>query len=148
MSVASSNVLANLGPNAWNNFERVVTDFVPALTAQQTTTLQNLDQQHSLFRASHDRDFYFNVFSNQEKWLAGAPNTFGNPWYILKPDNSLLEWNGTNAVAGNVLAMNLPASVYQDPLVLADAFADGSLLDSAVKLDPFGPNSGGPGDHL
>ena len=49
---------------------------------------------------------------------------------------------------GNVLAMNLPVEVYQQPLLLADAFADGDVLGDAVNLNPFATNNGGPGDRL
>ena len=111
-------------------------------------TLVGLDQTHSLFRASNDGSFFFNTFSQKEKWLIGALNTFNNNFYILLPNNSLLEWNGSLAAAGNVLATNLPPEVYSDPLLLADAFADGSVLDSAEVFEPFGPNTGGPGDTL
>jgi hypothetical protein len=145
---ASGKLLANLGPNAWNDIERVVTDFEPALSPTQTATLQSLDKTYSLLRASGDGNFYFNLFGAQEKWLFGAVNAFGNRWYFLLPNNSLIAWNGTAAATGAVLATNLPSQVYQDPLVLADAYADGSVLDSAIQLDPFGRNSGGPGDRL
>ena len=145
---ATGNVLAHLGVNAWNDFERVVTDFVPPLSFAQKTNLQNLDQAQSLFRASRDNDFFLNFFGQQEKWLRGSNNQFGNPWYFLKSDGTLTAWNGTAAAAGTAIATGLPADVYLDPLVIADAFADGSLLDIGVKLNPFGSNSGGPGDQL
>ena len=120
-SVSGSNLLANLGPHAWNDFERVVTDFVPTFTVAQNNTLIALDQTHSLFRASHDTNFFFSFFGQQEKWLEGAPNSFSNLWYILLPNNSLLEWNGSNSAAGNVLATNLPPQIYLDPLLLSGA---------------------------
>ena len=144
----TANRLAILGPNAWNNFERVVTDVTPVLTGPQQQVLVGLDQGHSLFRGSNDVNFLFNNLGSNEKYLRGATNSSGNTLYFLLPDGTLHEWNGSSTASGNVLALNLPNQVYADPLLLADAYADGSLLDDGTKLDPFGPNAGGPGDIL
>ena len=54
----------------------------------------------------------------------------------------------TPGTTSNVLASNLPPEVYTDPLLLADAYADGAVLGTAVNLNPFAPNQGGPGDRL
>lgn len=141
---AAGTLLGNLGPNAWNNFERVVSAFKQVMPAQVVA----LDQQLSLFRFSRDVDYFFDSFGVGDKWLIGAFNSFGNRFYILLENDSLLEWNGTGSATGNILAQNLPRAIYDDPLLLADAFADGGILDNAVQLDPFGPNAGGQGDHI
>ncbi|MCI0637986.1 MAG: autotransporter-associated beta strand repeat-containing protein [Gemmataceae bacterium] len=144
---ATGNLLANLGVNAWNNIERVVENFKPTLTGPQQNQLIALDMAHRLFRTSNDFNFFRDLFGQDEKWLRGKDNSFGNAFYFILPNGNLFEWNGSAAAAGNQLA-TVPISVYDDPLVLADAYADGSVLNNAVPLDPFQPNAGEPGDRF
>ncbi len=125
----------------------MVTDFAPVLSVPNQNKVVALDATYSLFRASDDTNFYFNLLGQKEKWLEGKTNSFGNPWYLLLPDNTLREWNGTRSVGTSILASNLPPEAYASPLLLADAYADGGVLDSPIKLNPYG-SGGGPGDHL
>lgn len=125
----------------------MVEDFEPVLTEEERNQLIALDQQYSLFRGTGDRDFYLNTFGDQEKWLRGKVNSSGNYWYFILPNGELREWDGSASATGNLLA-NLPTSVYDNPLILADAYADGSVLNTADLSNPFQPNGGGPGDLL
>lgn len=125
---AGSHLLANLGANAWNNLERVVQDFQPTLAAEEIEQLATLDMRYRLFRASNESGPGFSHIYPDRKWLVGKTNSFGNPWYFITPDNRLIEWNGRGS-GGRVLARNLPPEVYADPLLLANAYADGSVLD-------------------
>ncbi len=97
----------------------------------------NLDETFSLYRGSQDGFFAFNSFGQQEKWLKGKVNSFGNEFYILTSDNRLVEWDGSSAVSGNELATDLSPEVYENPLLLADAFADGSVLNGLTEDSLF-----------
>lgn len=148
-SFGGGNILAHLGANAWNDIERVVADFTPSLTPAQQQKLVDLDQQYSLFRISADMDFLHGMFNVGAKWLFGSQNQFGNHLYFLEAANGILAaWNGIPGDGGRLLAFGLPADVFAEPLLLANAYADGSVLDNPIPLDPFGPNTGGPGDKL
>jgi predicted outer membrane repeat protein len=147
-AAAAGTLLGQLNADAWNDIEKVVGDFAPALSGPATQQLITLDANYSLFRGSLDSNFSFNYLGRQEKWLSGVRNTFGNDYYYLKPDGSLTAWNGLASGGGTVVATNLPAAVYADPLLLADGFADGSVMGNDVNLNPFASNSGGPGDRL
>jgi predicted outer membrane repeat protein len=143
---AAGTLLGQLSADAWNDIEKVVGDFAPVLAGPAAQQLTTLDTTYGLFRGSLDGNFSYDALGEQEKWLSGVKNAFGNDHYYLKADGTLTAWNGLKS--GTVLASNLPPEVYADPLLLADAYADGAVLGTAVNLNPFGPNQGGPGDRL
>src|SRR5205807_2581478 len=68
------------------------------------------------------RGVFENNMHGQEKWLRGKTNTFGNPWYYILPGGAVYEWNGSTALAGNLL-LQAGANAWQNPELLVDASA-------------------------
>ncbi len=77
------------------------------------------------------------------KWIRGANNAFGNPWYILRLNNAanteFLAWDGVSAAATQTTGMlaTLSGAVFADPKLLYDAFSATATLsggDAALAL--------------
>jgi hypothetical protein len=92
---------------------------------------------------------YFQDYAHMnEIWLMGASNQFGNPWYFVKPDGQLFEWDGTGAALGSALVFALDPLYYHYPTLLFDATAGTMdyVLDQALALDfagTYAQNYGG-----
>jgi hypothetical protein len=71
-----------------------------------------------------------------EKWLRGANNTFGNPWYFIKPDGELFAWDGTKAAQGSTLltALDPVYWVYPDLLYNASPNTLNYVLEQKLNL--------------
>src|SRR5207302_831552 len=68
-----------------------------------------------------DRTFYQNFAGMNEKWLRGNGNQFGNPWYFIKPNGQLFQWDGTMTAQGSTLVGTLDPVYYVYPDLLYQA---------------------------
>ena len=66
-------------------------------------------------------NFYQNFFGLGEKWLRGVNNSFGNPWYFIKPNGQFYAWDGTKAALGSALLTTLDPVYYVYPDLLYNA---------------------------
>ena len=83
--------------------------------------------------------FYQNYGGQQEKWIRGTTNRFGNPWYFIKPNGEFYAWDGTlDAASGDLLA-TLDTDYYFNPNRLFNAPANqvfASASGNIVTVDP------------
>lgn len=107
-------------------------------------------------RGATDTDYFFDFFGGGERWIKGdteakdAANQ-DNPWYYILPTGDLFEWDGTDGLNGTLVG-TLSTDAYDNPNLLTDAYADGTLFNN-VAYDPFnGPantnDPKGEGDAL
>jgi subtilisin family serine protease len=75
--------------------------------------------------------YYFNIWGQKEKWLAGR----NNQWYFILPSGELRRWSGTLAgsLAPSSLVARLAPSFYANPSLLWNA-QPGSAPDVSLKI--------------
>jgi hypothetical protein len=130
--------LANFGATGYLHPELIYKASTATLTTGQAQA-RALDESLGLYVDVHG--VYENFLGMGEKWLRGANNAFGNPWYVVKPNGDFLAWNGT--AAGGTLLGNFGAAGFLNPALIYQAFTfplnPGTLSPTtAVGLD-FNP---------
>jgi hypothetical protein len=74
-------------------------------------------------------NFSLNYFGQQEKWLQGATNQFGNPWYFIKPNGELWAWDGGSGTGARLATLD--TAYYAEPQRLYDAQANQFFVATA-----------------
>lgn len=135
--------LGNLGPEAWDNIDQIVSDDVAAASGDIRNQAIMFDYDRSLSRDSVDGDYYYNSFGLREKWLRCNPlakrTGRTNAWVFILPNGNIVDWDGSGSPTGSVHPTAFPQA-YRDPSWLCDAFADGTVLNSP-KPDSFFPSA-------
>jgi hypothetical protein len=66
-------------------------------------------------------NLYQNYGGQNEKWLKGSINNYGNPWYYIDTTGSLYSWDGTTNVAAGTLLAKLDTLYWAQPQRLYNA---------------------------
>jgi hypothetical protein len=66
-------------------------------------------------------NFYQNSSGQNEKWLKGNSNNYGNPWYYIDTTGSLYSWDGTAGTASGTLLAKLDTLYWAQPQRLYSA---------------------------
>ncbi|MCI0376599.1 MAG: proprotein convertase P-domain-containing protein [Gemmataceae bacterium] len=91
-----------------------------------------LDYELGLFHTGSD---LFNAFGMNEKWMRAAND--GNAWYIIKPDGSFLEWDGSGSSASDfVFRAQFANSFWADPSTLYNAETPTTFALDALFFNP------------
>lgn len=123
-------LLLNVGSNGWENPELIVD--AATLTAAFAAQVQAADQARGFYRSSSG-NYFLRAFGLGEKWIEGLstaklPADQNNPWYFIKPDGTVWEWDGTGGLHGTqVLSISADVNLYKDPSLLYNAFQDASV---------------------
>jgi hypothetical protein len=131
--------LFNVGPNAWDNLELLVNadDPFADLPGASQTLVSQIDFERGLLRRTNTAPpsdgFSFNASGQQEKWLWGDVNEFGNNWYAIRTNGDIIAWNGGAGVNGTLLG-NAGVDVYENPEALFEAYDRQALLGTTQLL--------------
>ncbi|MCI0741276.1 MAG: cadherin domain-containing protein [Gemmataceae bacterium] len=133
MSYAEDKLTLNLSPTGTYNLR------------QAGSQAWFLDQDVGL---NFSGSYFQNYGGQNEKWIRGVANAFGNPWYFIKPSGQLFAWNGAlNQAAGTQVAVLEPI-YWAFPQLLHDALQDhlafaidqtlGLVLDAGGLYENYG----------
>ncbi len=134
---AFGNLLGNFGTAGY--LHPALIDNAALATLTPTPAAQALDESLGLY--VDRKGFYENNFSTAVKWLRGTNNSFGNPWYFIRPNGDFVAWDGTPQ--GGTLVGNFGTTAFLVPELLYRAFilpVNGGTLSptTTVGLD-FSP---------
>ena len=114
----SGSSLGTFDVAAYLNPELIFNASQATLTGAMATQAQTLDESLGLYKGPNG--FLQGTFGSQSKWLRGANNQFGNPWYIITQQGELLAWNGSSSSTGTLL-FQFNTDVYRSPELLYEA---------------------------
>jgi hypothetical protein len=92
----------------------------PAAAASFTIAGKSFFLQRDLGLSLPDSRAMQSLSSITAKWLQGNGNSFGNPWYFIKPDGQFYAWDGTSSASGSTLVATLDPVYYVYPDLLAN----------------------------
>jgi hypothetical protein len=131
----SGTVLATFDVAAYLNPELIFEASAATLAGAMATQAQTLDETLGLYEDA--AGFYQGAYGSQAKWIRGANNQFGNPWYIITQQGELLAWNGSASATGTSL-FQFNTDVFHTPELLFKASQQvltGAELTLAQNLD-------------
>lgn len=129
--------LASLGTDLYKNLERLYQASSVTLGAAEAAVAQTQDQTLGLYV---DAQGFFQDGGNDVKYLRGADNTFGNPWYFLRPNGDFVAWNGRDS-AGTPLA-TFAGTVFLHPELLVQASQETLTGQDLTQAQTFDQNLG------
>ncbi len=96
-------------------------------------------------------NLYENYGGRGERWLLGAPNQFGNPWYFLTPQGRFFAWDGQLFSANGQFLTSFHSVYYQQLQRLHNAQANqisASQIFSPTPVLEINPVDGFVGDWM
>ena len=117
-SSISGTLLATYDVSAYLNPELISEASQATLVGPMATQARNLDETLGFYVRGDG--LLQGTYGSQSKWLRGATNQFGNPWYIITQQGELLAWNGSSSATGTLI-FQFNTDVYHTPKLLFEA---------------------------